>query len=246
MDALIEVNRTVHIVAGFAGITSWWIPVFAAKGGPIHRRAGWVFVLAAYVAGSSAVASPILRISDARLAGMPWDAVARDGGFLLLLGYLGVVTLGVTHFGVRVLRTRREPGRLASPVIRLLIVGMVAASLAIALYAVTTWTPLSILLLGLSPVGLLNGLEQHRYIRRPPPLRKPWFYAHMNAMLGAGIAFHTAFLIFGSRVLFDYSVFGAFNWVPWVIPAVVGLVGGRAWQRMYMRKFGDLPARRDA
>jgi len=53
---------------------------------------------------------------------------------------------------------------------------------------------------------------------------------------------HTAFLIFGSQALFDYSILGPFNWVPWVVPAIVGTVGGAAWKRRYMRKFGDLPS----
>ena len=75
---------------------------------------------------------------------------------------------------------------------------------------------------------------------RRPAERRAWFYAHMKSMLGAGIAFHTAFLVFGSRAVLDLSVLGAFNWVPWVLPALIGVTGHRLWERQYRRKFGDL------
>lgn len=95
-------------------------------------------------------------------------------------------------------------------------------------------------MLSLAPVGVFVSVVVLKYMYRRPPEKRAWFYAHMGAMFGAGIAFHTAFLVFGSRAVIDLDIFGAFNWVPWILPALVGVVGRRVWEAHYRRKFGDL------
>lgn len=240
MDVLISINRFLHIAVGFAGLAAWWIPITTTKGGRHHRRLGKVFVVAAYVVGGSALLSPPLRIVDSLLAGMAWRTIVADMGFLLLLWYLGLLTVDLAHYGLRVLRTRREPERLGSPLLSVMTWALMLGSVAVALHAVQFWSQTSVILLVLSPLGIVQGLRQRRYVRVQPALNKPWFYEHMDAMLGAGIAFHTAFLVFGSRVVLDLSVLGDYNWVPWVLPGILGTVGGRWWQRQYRRRFGDL------
>ena len=244
MDLLIAINRYAHIVVGFAGLTAWWVPILTAKGGAIHKRLGKVFVLTAYVIGTTAVLSPMLHMASARLSGVAWTEILEEAWFLVLLGYLGIFTFDAAHYGVRVLRTRCEPEQLGTPFLFILTWLMMAGSGIVALHGVVFWTQTSIIMLLLSPIGVLQGLEQRKYVARRPALRKPWFYAHMDAMLGAGIAFHTAFLVFGSRIVFDYSVLGSFNWVPWILPGLIGGIGGGVWKKAYMRKFGDLPPHR--
>lgn len=247
MDALILINRYLHIVLGFVGLVAWWIPIVTSKGGTTHRRFGKVFVLSAYVIGVTAVVSAPLRAADALLSGMAWPVLAPQLPFLIFLGYLGVLTLNLVHFGMRVLRTRRTPEGLATPVLTGLTWLMMIWSVGAAIYGVVYWSGASIIMLVLAPPGIIQGLEQRRYMAgRRPAISKPWFFAHMDAMLGAGIAFHTAFLVFGSRVVFDLSIMGPFNWVPWVLPAIIGTIGGNAWRKSYMRAFGDLPSREPA
>ncbi len=218
------------------------MPTLTTKGGQWHKRLGKVFVLSAYGIGVSALLSPIMRVTGALASGISWTVIMSEAGFLILLGYLGVVTFDAAYFGTRILRTRRNPEELASPLSTILTVLMMAGSLIVAGHALLFWSRLSIVMLLLSPFGLLGALDKRRYEAQQVEGDRAWFYAHMDAMLGAGIAFHTAFLIFGSQALFDYSILGPFNWVPWVVPAIVGTVGGSAWKRRYMRKFGDLPA----
>ena len=66
----------------------------------------------------------------------------------------------------------------------------------------------------------------------------------MECMLVAGIAFHTAFLVFGARSLLGGSLIeGSWSFLPWVLPTAVGLPAVHFWTRFYKKKFGELPAR---
>ena len=164
-------------------------------------------------------------------------------GLQVLLAYLGLLTLAVTHFAVQTVRTRHDPSAIGTPMLLALTGGMVAGSVVSILYALLLWSSLSIILLALGPIGLIVGRNVLRYVYRRPPEKMAWWYAHMGAMFGAGIAFHSAFLVFGSRAVLDLSVLGPFNWVPWVAPGIIGVVGGRYWKNFYRRRFGDLKAR---
>jgi hypothetical protein len=62
----------------------------------------------------------------------------------------------------------------------------------------------------------------------------------MNAMIGTGIAFHTAFAVFGSGRLFDLGLEGWVAVIPWILPALIGIPAVAIWTRHYQRKFGDL------
>lgn len=54
-----------------------------------------------------------------------------------------------------------------------------------------------------------------------------------------------AFIVFGAQRLFDYSsALGGLVWLPWVLPAAIGIPASIIWTRYYRRKFGDLPAPR--
>ena len=64
----------------------------------------------------------------------------------------------------------------------------------------------------------------------------------MEGMVGSGIAFHTAFLVFGWQGLFGGGLIqGTWWFLPWILPAVIGISALRVWTRFYKRKFGELP-----
>lgn len=164
-------------------------------------------------------------------------------GLLVFLAYLGLLTLAVTHFAVQTVRTRESPAAIATPLLLGLTGAMVAGSVMSLLYALLMWSSVSIVLLALGPIGLIIGRNVFRYVYRRPPGEMAWWYAHMGAMFGAGIAFHTAFLVFGSREVHDMSILGPFNWVPRVAPGIIGVFGGDYWKKFYRRKFGDFSGR---
>ena len=240
MEALIGGIRWMHIALGFVGLAAWWVPILSKKGGERHKTFGKIFALCAYVVAGSAMLTPPLRIGGALAGGASLTDDPQSFGFLIFLFYLGSVTFALTRHAVRTIRTKRDPDSIRTPAH--LVVGIVPSlgSLVVVAWALAFWSSLSIIMLALSPVGILVTVDMLKYMYRRPAGKRVWFYAHMGAMLGAGIAFHTAFLVFGSRIVIDLSILGSFNWVPWILPGLIGGVGGRYWETLYRRKFGDL------
>jgi hypothetical protein len=62
-------------------------------------------------------------------------------------------------------------------------------------------------------------------------------FEHMTAMLGAGVAFHTAFAVFGLGRLFGLAPQGAWWFLPWIVPAAVGVPTVIAWNVASRRRY---------
>ncbi|MEO1370115.1 MAG: hypothetical protein AAFX50_23275, partial [Acidobacteriota bacterium] len=79
MDQLRELSRWSHVIVGFVGLVAFWFPVFARKGGALHRRAGAVFVWSGYwVTGSAALSCALLtyKIHSRGVAAQNTDSLA--------------------------------------------------------------------------------------------------------------------------------------------------------------------------
>ena len=85
-----------------------------------------------------------------------------------------------------------------------------------------------------------TGFGMLQYVRNPPTSARAWMYEHLGAMLGSGIAFHTAFAVFGMNRLFEINLGGWFAIVPWILPAAIGIPAITIWTRHYRRKFGEI------
>lgn len=236
-----DINRWLHVAAGFTGLAAFWIPVFTRKGGKHHRLFGKVFKYCAYL---------VLLAAGLAVAGHMSQALARGHGpsgapagfaFLVFLGYLTVVTYAVLRHGVSVIE-HKDLVSLDTPLNRAWAWLSIAATIVLLSYALYFRPPNQVILYALSPIGVLAGTGILKAIKGRRPERKAWFYEHMGAMIGAGIAFHTAFAVFGSSRLFDLGLSGFAQVIPWIAPAVVGTIASAVWTRHYMRKFGDLPA----
>ena len=239
MDVVGDGFRLVHVVFGFIGLGAFWIPVFSKKGAANHVRFGKIFVWSAYILLSAAAVALGLRIADAIRQGIGLSDEPSYFAFLVFLGYLTLVTFVIVRHGVGVLRNKREPRRMHTILNRFLAMAAVTASIAIVLYALIVAPPNRILLFALSPIGISSGLGILRYINSEAPSRRAWMYEHMGAMLGGGIAFHTAFAVFGSSRLFDIGLEGWVAVIPWVAPAAIGIPAIVLWTRHYRRKFNE-------
>lgn len=231
--------RFIHIAFGALALAAFWIPVFARKGGRLHIRAGKVFVRSAYVVLATAAIALTARLTALILAGRgPGD----DPGlfaFITFLAYLTFVTYVTVRQGMGVLRHKRDPAALRTPMNRLLAYCMIAASLLVIAYAVILSPPNQVLLYALSPIGVLGGIGNLKYMNSSSSSARAWFYEHLGAMLGAGIAFHTAFAVFGATRLFDIGLSGWVAVIPWVAPTAIGVPAIIIWTAYYRRKFGD-------
>jgi uncharacterized membrane protein len=217
--SLLDALRTVHVTAGATGLLSLWIPLVSAKGGRLHRRVGWVFV----------IAMAIVSVTALWLCGyrfwVAWPGLNVRATFL---GFLGLVTGSSTYKGVRVLRTKdrqvggRRAVEVALPLLQLA-TGVATAGLGI-VHGMT-------LLIVAGPLGVLGAWGDLRYWLRAPRGRMQWWYEHMNGMVGSSIAAITAFLVQ------DAVSGGRHPLVFWLGPTLVGVPLLALWQRYYRRRF---------
>ena len=226
-----------HVATGFIGLVAFWIPVFARKGGRLHVRVGRVYAYCAYVVTLSAVTVSAGRIVSYQVQGIGFADRPDLYGFALFLGYLGVVTFATVRQAMRVVATRRTPEKLRTPFHEALGWASIAGSVTVIAYALAVWSDLSPILLGLSPIGLFIGPGMLRLMRNPGARHMGWFYSHLGSMLGGGIAFHTAFAVFGAQRVWAYELAGPFAIVPWILPTIIGIPAIIVWTRYYRRKF---------
>lgn len=241
MNELLEPIRYIHITAGFFGLAAFWVPVFARKGGNNHRLFGKIFKYSAYLVLYAAMVAVALRVGFGIANGAGPRANPSSFAFLMFLGYLAVVTFIVLRHGVTVLENK-DLVSMNTAWNRFLAQVSIAASLALVAYTVYFSPPNQIILYALSPIGISSGFGILKAIKGRRTEGRAWFYEHMGAMIGAGIAFHTAFAVFGANAIFDLGILGWAAVIPWILPALVGIPATVIWTRHYQRKFGDLPA----
>ena len=242
MTALFNVLLWTHIATGFVGLAAFWVPVFARKGGRAHVQAGRVYAYCAYVVTLSAVTASAGRLVSYQSQGIGVADRPDLYGFALFLGYLGLTTFATVRQAMRVVATRRAPDTLRTPFHEALGWASIAGSVSVVVFALAVWSDVSPILLGLSPIGFFTGSGMLRLMRNPRPRRMAWFYSHLGSMLGGGIAFHTAFIVFGSQRLWVYDLAGPLAVVPWILPTAIGIPAIVVWTRYYRRKFGPATA----
>lgn len=222
MRWLLDLTMAAHVVGGTVGLLSFWVPALARKGGPLHRRAGRV-----YVKGMGLVVITAVPLSLTAFATGNW----LGGTFLF---YLVVITATALYAGLRALQSKAGPHLFITPVHRALAwlnLGVGLTVLGVGL-ATRVW-----LLTGFSLIGILAGIGMLRFIRRPPTDPKFWWFEHFGGMIGTGIAAHVAFLNFGAaRLIPGYSLDNV-GMLAWFVPVGVGIVAGNRIEAHYRRKF---------
>lgn len=242
MEMIGDGFRFVHVVFGVTGLVAFWVPVFSKKGAANHVRFGKIFLWSAYILLAAAAVSLTLRIVTALSAGIGLNDEPSYFAFLVFLGYLTLTTFITVRHGVGVLRNKGQPQRMNTTLNRLLGIACIGASAVIVGYALILAPPNKILLFALSPIGIGTGIGILRYIRGAAPSKRAWLYEHLGSMLAGGIAFHTAFAVFGSGRLFNIGLEGWVAVIPWIAPAAIGIPAIALWTRHYRRKFGELAA----
>ena len=236
---LLDAARYLHISLGFLGLTAFWFPIFARKGGRLHVTAGRVFKWCAYGVLAAAGTALTIRVTTLTLEGTTPFTDPGPYGFLIFLAYLTIVTFVTLRHGFTVLHSKGDHAALRGPLNTSLAWAAIASSAAIVAYALLVKPDTMIILLALSPIGFLGGRGILQFLKNEPSTPRWWFYEHMGAMLGAGIAFHTAFFVFGSTRLFDIGLSGWIAALPWIAPAAIGIPASAIWANYYRRRFGE-------
>lgn len=240
MTYLGDIFRYVHVIFGAVGLFAFWVPVFAKKGAVNHVRFGKIFVWSAYVVLAAAAISLSTRGVDLYQQGIGPTEEPQHIAFLVFLGYLTLVTFVIVRHGMQVLKSKARPAEIKTTLNTALAYGAIAASVFVILYAIVLSPPNKILLFALSPIGIGNGYTQLKYMAGSQKSPRAWLYEHLGAMLGSGIAFHTAFAVFGSTRLFDIGLSGWLAVIPWVAPAIIGIPAISIWTRHYQRKYREI------
>ncbi|MGI9617010.1 MAG: hypothetical protein ACR2QO_29105 [Acidimicrobiales bacterium] len=235
--------RLIHIGFGFAVLVLFWIPISSRKGGRTHRSSGQLYLWLGRVVVATAIISclwaqidPAERIGSGDLERDREGVIADVRFFFGLLGVLALAALTQLEQGVFIIR--RSAARSART--WLLVVATVTGVTALVLagWGVltlisggTTWHGL--VRLAMAAFGLGLARSTLATARGAYPTGRERQVAHLDAMLGSGVAFYTAFGVFGFGRLLGLDVLegGPIAFLPWIAPAIVGTVLTRWWKR---------------
>ncbi len=241
MEWVHEVFRYIHVTGGFVGLVLYWVPILSKKGSPLHRQIGKTWVWLARVVLITAFLGLLMYVPKLLAAGETINSHPNSYAFLIFLGYLSIVTYVVTIYAVDVLKHKKDPSQLATPWMKGLAYLSILLSVVIVSFALVYNPDMKIVLFALSPVGITTGWGMLNYMHGKQSSQRAWLYEHMGSMIGAGIAFHTAFAVFGMTRLFDIGLNGWVAVIPWILPTVIGVPASVIWRRHYQRKFNEIP-----
>lgn len=101
----------LHIAAGFSALFLLWIPLFTKKGGKVHNRFGWLFVIAMTIVSVSAASLAVIRIF------FQPDTSPERMAFSTFLLFISLLSATTAYYGIRVLRFKRKKPSTAIPLI---------------------------------------------------------------------------------------------------------------------------------
>lgn len=253
MDTFHDVLRSAHIWAGGIGLVAFWIPVTTTKGSRLHRAAGMLFVWSVWVVAVTAIVSALWALvspgtfigpSRERSDPVQYAALIQSAQFFLaMLGTLALSALEFAVIGRHALLAHAAKRPLAHKPVQFLVVLAGGCSLLFATCGVylITQQRIEMGLIAIAVGGITASAQwsEWKYLTAKEHVPFAWWYKHMEGMIGAGIAFHTAFAVFGGQRLFGEWLTGPLRLVPWVAPAIVGTFGLAVWKRSYERRFAD-------
>lgn len=253
--------RRSHIFVGMLGLFVYWIPIFAKKGGKAHIIAGRIFEWCGYYVASTALFTCVRYLVTPRHYAFftPTERTAEELAriefpqfFLTMLAFLAFIFFVQLRTAMRVVRTRKEPVEVYQNwEARFWLYGQVIACVALIGYGVvrlaTGGGSVHWLSIVVGAIPLSEFKKERQFYLNPREHKMSWWYKHMDAILGCGVAFHTAGFVFLTRWLGTnrwLELPGALQLVPWVLPALVGVPASYFWIKSYRRKFGDDSATR--
>jgi hypothetical protein len=219
----------VHLFFAFGATVAFWVAATTSKGGRTHRRAGRWFSRLVYGAAGTGVALALaslivpgaVRATDASVPAAQAEAAARHTSQLMWLAlYVVLIIVAPVQHGLAVVAAGAQPARLRTwPHLTLCLLAMLGSALLLPTLVVwqqITW-------LAVAPIGFVVGLRQMAYAARPSVTPAEWRKEHLTSLLTAGITLHTTLFVFAALRSLKWQADGWQMWLPWVLPALVGL-----------------------
>lgn len=211
-----------HVVAGATTLLSGLVAAFVGKkGGKLHRQVGSVFYWSMFWIFISA----LLLISFVRFS-----------AFLMVIA---VFSWYMTFSGVRVIKLRQTLKPLlidwAASIITMAF-GLFSIGMGVNYQLQSGWSSvLGYLCVFFGYFTFNTGKLNFNGFRNIEKAEKMWWwFAHMNSMCGALIASITAFAVQNGEI---FKLPNEMMWLPWVLPALVGLPLVSFWANKYRKKF---------
>lgn len=241
LTALYDVNLLAHVAAGAVGLGAMFVPMLAKKGGRLHRRSGWVFVIAMAIVSVTGWGIGLSWMIDpvaVRPPSKPLDAAGleryvtslRTAGVFFTA--IGVLVASSVWQGLVALWQRRTKIEWGNRVDRAFAWSTIVAGIALLAVGLPTLNPVFLGFGVLAVVGAAGDLRFYRQTTRP---KNAWLLRHLQAMLGGATAATTAFAVqVVGRTLAETGN-DAWMLIAWGLPPALGIVVTRAWSQRVTR-----------
>lgn len=204
--------------------------MFAKKGSKKHISSGKLFTTAMYiVALSGLIMSTIVLIDPIGIKFPNRDLSLNQGlaaaesvrTFAMFLFMLSVLVFTVVRQSILVLKAKADRTVLKSFSNISLIAFLALTAVIVGYIAIVK----DVLLLKIfAVICLLNSIESYYYIFKNTLRTNEWIIAHLRHIVGAGIAAHTAFFVFGGSRLLNHILQGDSRVILWVAPGIIGTI----------------------
>ena len=225
MEAISKIIFNLHVVSGFAALTLFWIPVLVKKGSREHRKIGRLYVFAMFAVAISALYLSIENILSNRI---PMG---------LFLGYLSLLTARPLILGIMCLKCKTRLKSSYSKIHILTSTIVAFTGICLLFYGFTTTNSLALVIIAFGIIGSSTTIPDMFRMRsaRYSAESKQWLSDHISCMGVAGIAAHTAFLVFGSQSLFPPIQNSFISITLWVSPTIIGLIAIKVAKNKYLK-----------
>jgi uncharacterized membrane protein len=203
MELLFSIARFLHIASGFLALCIFLVPIVTKKGGRLHNRVGWIYVIAMGMVSLTAFIMAVYRLT--------WDAGPDPDAipFSWFLVFVAVLSSATAWYGVRVLRYKRRQQRHRGVMDLFFPSLLLAAGIGISIYG---WVIAFPLLQYFPLLGLFLGGSQLVYWLTTPRTKSHWVVEHIVGMLSCCISTVTAFTVFGAPRLLGVEAVSLFVW----------------------------------
>jgi hypothetical protein len=214
----------LHAITGTVALITFWIAGLSRKGGPLHKRAGKIYLIA--MCGILITGFPMAVMIALR-------AQPVTASFL---AYLLIITGTAMWNSWSAIRNKKDVRAYTGRIQRLLIALNLISGLAIAYIGLMLAKDSQLIISAFSMIGIHIAWRMWRFSRKQEHEPKWWLREHINAMLGNGVATHIAFLSIGLPKLLPMLAGPTLQNMAWLGPLVVAVLAGFYLSRKYVPK----------